>query len=226
MASFSELFDRHAFLAFEKQNRLNSLVGELSWSLDVEIAEVAFDESLRFKVQFLGTESTLTNTWLWADANGAVKLPQESLNSCRRARSLGRNLGVEEFARDSFPLEEEVGKPTGHTLSMLATCLANASAYYRGPHENGAVYFLLADPRIDSLPDLDVQGFSKAFNHLIWIPGDMKTRVIAYLTDKAYIKRGFMGDEIRCRLYTGQSVVFKFKRTETGGVEIDFEAIP
>src|SRR5688572_20102553 len=123
MMTFGDLFDQHAFLAFEKQNRLSSLVGEHEWNLDVDKSQVTFNNDLRFDVHFLGTESSITNTWLWADVNVKMGFPTQSLDLCRKVRALGQQIGIDEFRVDSFPFVDEVGKPTGHSLAMVATCL-------------------------------------------------------------------------------------------------------
>jgi len=222
MPSFQELLDKYAFLAYEKQFRLSSLIGNHKWMLDVEKAKVSFNNKLVFPVHFLGTESTITNTWLWADTNRKVGFPQHSIELCRKVRSLGGQLGVSEFLTDSFSLVEEIGKPTGHTIAMVATCLCGESCYYRGPHENGAVYVTLSDQRIDSKPDFDRSEFSRAFNELMWLPGDMKTRLVSYCSEKGYIGKDFKGDELTCQLNTGEKVSFTFKTTTDGGMSISF----
>jgi uncharacterized protein DUF6882 len=222
MATFQELLDNCAFQAYERQNRLATLIGDRDWLLDTELASMKFGNDLLFSVQFLGTESEITNTWLWADANNCVSFPAESLELCRKVRALGRSARVEEFDADSFPLIDEVGHPTGHTLAMVAVNLGSASAYYRGPHEAGAVFVAFDDDRIDAQPDLDRIGFLKAFNNLILLPGDTKKQIVSYFAEKGCIKGDWDGEELKCRLYTGDEVVFTFIPAPDGGIEISF----
>jgi hypothetical protein len=146
--------------------RLSSLVGEHEWLFNSEDASLSFNTDLVFAAHFLGTESEITNTWLWADANQKVAFPGTSLELCRRVRAIGRDYGLVEFESDHFPFVSEFGKPNGRTLAMVSTCLSDASCYYRCPHENGAVFVAICDPRIDAQPDLDRQGFHEAFTHL------------------------------------------------------------
>jgi hypothetical protein len=224
MATFQELFDVCAFPTFEKQTRLSFLVGEQDWLLDPELATLTFGADIVFPVQFLGTESELTHTWLWADANTKAKLPAASLQLCRRARDKGCKLGLEEFQSDHFAFVEEVGKPTAHTLIMVTTCLAGASCYYRCPQENGAVFVALSDSRVDQQPGLDREGFIAAFNNLMWIPGDTKKRVVSYLSAKGYMGKDFAGTELKCKLYTGEEIGLSFKPASDGGMRIKFLA--
>lgn len=224
MSTFQELLDRCAFQAFERQNRLSELVGEQDWLLDTESAIITFGQDMAFSVQYLGTESEITNTWLWADANSRSAFPAASLELCRKVRALGCSAGIEEFGTDHFPFVAEVGRPTGHTLAMVAISLAGASAYYRGPHEAGTVFVAMSDPRIDAQPDLDRDGFLAAFNNLMWQPGDMKKRIVSYLSEKGYINSEFDGPKLVCHLYTGEEIALTFKPTKNGGMRISFSA--
>jgi hypothetical protein len=222
---FSTEFDRCAFLSFEKQLRLRDFLGEHRWSLDVAKAEVTYNGKHVFRVHYLGTESAVTKTWLWADANKSIHCPDEALAACRRVRALGQQLGIDECAQDTLPLVEEAGKPTADSLALVATSLANASCYYRGPHEKGALYFMLKDSRIDRLPDMDLDHFCEAYNEIMWFPGDTKAQLVSYLSRKGYIpyiKQDFSGDELSCTLYTGEQFRFTFKETATGEMQITF----
>jgi hypothetical protein len=224
MATFQEMFDNCAFQAYERQNRLASLVGDRDWLLDTELATIRFGDDLVFPVQFLGTESEITNTWLWADANTRVLFPQESLDLCRKVRARGRSAGIEEFGIESFPFADEIGKPTAHTLAMVAVSMGSASAYYRGPHEAGAVFVAINDSRIGAQPDLDREGFVNAFNNLMWQPGNMKKWIVSYLSEKGCINRDWDGSEMNCRLSTGEEIGLTFRKTPSGGMEISFAA--
>ncbi len=215
MPAFQDLFEKYAFHGFEKQSRLASLIGEHEWLL-TEDASVTFNGDLVMPVQFLGTESAVTSTWLWADANNDMDFPDDSLGLCRNVRSLGKEFGIDEFAEDRFEIDEGFG----HTLAMVSTCLGQASSYYRGPHANGAVFFAITDRRIDEQPDLDRNGFQEGFNNLMWQRGNMKKMIVSYLSDKGHIDPDFDGEEIRCKLHTNEELGFYFRETEDGGMQI------
>jgi hypothetical protein len=220
MPTFQELFEQSAFQVYERQNRLAALVGERDWLLDTEAATLTFGEDLVFDVQFLGTASDESNTWLWADANDNVAFSPASLELCKKIREHGKTFGIEEFVADQFPFSDEVGKPTADTLAMVAVALGNTSAYYRGPHEAGAVYLLLNDPRIDALPALDKEAFVEAFNNLMWQPGNMKKMMVSYLAEQGCVEKDWDGTDLKCSLPTGEPISFRFKRTKGGGSSI------
>jgi hypothetical protein len=222
MPTFQELYDNCAFQAFERQMRAYSLFGDQQWLLDTELATIAFNNGLTFPVQFLGTHSEVSDSWLWADANSATSLPTRSLDFCRNVRANGRKFGIEEFGMDKFPIVYEVGRPNADTLVMVATSIGTASCYYRAPHENGAVYVAICDPRIDNQPDLDREGFIEGFNNLMWQAGNMKMQIISYLSEKGYIGKDFNGSDLKCSLYTGEEICLQFKSTTGGGMSITF----
>jgi hypothetical protein len=224
MVAFQELFDDCAFTAFENQMRLHLLVGDQDWSLDAEAATLTFGGGVTLPVQFLGTDSEVSNTWLWADANRKASLPDHALQLCHTAREAGCKLGLEEFGSDHFAFLDEVGKPNGYTLVMVATCLGRASCFYRCPHENGAVFVAICDPRVDEQPDLDREGFVQAFNNLLWQPGDMRRRIVSYLSAKGYIGKDFAGTDLKCALHTGEQIELSFKPTKGGRMKVEFGA--
>ena len=226
MATFQQLLDKYAFLAFEKQTRLSRLVGDHEWLPDVQSAKMVFNDQLQFSVQFLGTDSTRTNTWLWADANIDSSFPNKNLELCGEARASGPRFSLPEFLADKVDLIDEVGRPTGHTLPMVATCFIEASCYYWAPHEHGAVYLMFVDSRIDNQPDFNLDEFSNAFNELMWIPGDMKARIISYFVSKGRIPSDFSGDKLTGRLNTGEKLDFAFRQNNEDGMEIIYSPEP
>jgi hypothetical protein len=220
--TFKQLLDDCAFQVYERQNRLATLVGDHDWLLDTESATITFGEDLVFPVQFLGTQSEVTKTWLWADANRHVKFPAASLEFCRKVRTQGHSVGIDEFAADQFLFVAQVGKPTAHTLAKVAVSLGSGSAYHRCPHESGAVFVVINDPRIDAQPDLDREAFVEAFNDLMWEPGNMKRQIVSYLSKKGYINSDWDGTELNCCLKTGEEIGFTFRQTSDGGMEVSF----
>jgi hypothetical protein len=107
---------------------------------------------------------------------------------------------------------------------MVAVSMAGASAYYRGPHEAGAVFVAINDSRIDAQPDLDREGFVNAFNNLMWQPGNMKKWIVSYLSEKGCIDKDWDGTELNCSLSTGEEIGLTFRKTPSGGMEIGFTA--
>jgi len=106
---------------------------------------------------------------------------------------------------------------------MVATCLVGASCYYRAPSDNVALFFLIVDSRIDAQPALGVDRFCQAFNELMWIPGDMKKRIVSYFVKNRQIdERALLGNQLTCSLADGKQIEFAFEKKSNGGMMVSY----
>ncbi len=135
------LFDSHALSSFAKQRHLNELVGEDDWDLDLETAALSFSSGKTWKIQLLGSESFVSDTWLWAWANDQSDLPPDVLQLSERVRAFGEEHDIDELTQPDIPLDWG----DGHMMSLIALGICNATAYYRCPHDNGAVFVVIDD---------------------------------------------------------------------------------
>jgi hypothetical protein len=140
--SFDQLFSRFAFTAMDRQLHLAAVHGEHDWEADLEKGEIRFASQFAYQVQVLGSESDLSDTWLWAWANETSDLPETVLHSARRLLEKGNEMDIEELTSPELDLAD-IG---GHELAMVALGLLDGVAYYRGPYDDGAVFFLLTGP--------------------------------------------------------------------------------
>lgn len=138
MTRFSELFSALAGTAMARQIALAEFLDERSWAVDLETGSVTFGDDLTYPIQLLGTESHLNDTWLWAWANPS-ELPTPLLEAAQQLREYGQQQKISEFTTNTFKLEVA----DGHRVAMLATGLVRKTCYYRGPYENGALFFLV-----------------------------------------------------------------------------------
>ena len=143
--------------------KLSQLIGDHSWALDIDSGWIAFNGRFKFPVQILGTESEISQTWLWAWANEKSGIPQELLKASNHLLRIGSELNIPELTNSQFPLE----KVDGHYLSLVASGLLNASCYYRGPYEGGAVYLLISGSDVDDQMGFDALSFSNGIATLI-----------------------------------------------------------
>ncbi len=133
------LFTQHVAQGFAKQLAFADLLGERNWNVNITEGHVAFGDDLSFPIQLLGTEAEGNATWLWAWANEASNLPDDLLHAANALQSLGQDRNIPELVERSFSLDEA----DGHTLSLIASGLNPDCAYYRGPYEGGALFFLV-----------------------------------------------------------------------------------
>src|SRR5262249_9760356 len=131
----------HAVAAFDRQLFLNALVGQSPWQLDLERGLLSFGESQRWSIQVLGAESASSRTWLWAWASHTLRVPASLLRASLAVKAFGEQHGISELLSPRL----RAGEHTGHTLSLLASGICKANAYFCAPHEHGAVFLLIAD---------------------------------------------------------------------------------
>ncbi len=136
-SSWSELFSASLGRAMLLQKRLLKQVVEASkWQADFESGKIYFDEK-EFDMQFIGSESFSSNTWLWGyeNVNGFA---ERLLDLANRAHEFGEKFGLDAFSTAQFELDEEIN---GHTLSMVAcVALGEELSYYKIDYDGGAAY--------------------------------------------------------------------------------------
>ncbi|CAK9007535.1 Probable phosphoenolpyruvate synthase (PEP synthase) (Pyruvate, partial [Durusdinium trenchii] len=147
-----ELFARHVLSSFVKQLRLADVVRDESWQFDKASGTLRFGDSIEYRVQVLGTESHGSDTWLWAWANEASKIPPGHLVAANRLRTFGHEQGIDELTTAMVSLDIL----DGHTAGMIASGVAVGNAYFRCPYEGGAMFVLITDPLTDSPVEADV----------------------------------------------------------------------
>lgn len=115
------------------------------WDWSQETGEIVFSNAgvpaVIARIQFVGSISTVSNTWLWSWSNSNLN-PNISLD-LPAVRTFGE---TEDFAALTVPLwpAEEVD---GWEMTAIATKVLNAQGAYRTPGETGFTYMLLDDVR-------------------------------------------------------------------------------
>ncbi len=139
MASFRKVFSRFAAAGFARQLAFSEFLGDHDWDVDLAAGTVDFGAERVFDVQLIGTESDVSDSWLWAWANDASQLPVPVLTLAGQLREFGENEQLKELTDATFP-RDVAG---GHALTLLASGYFGNCAYYRGPYKGGALFFLV-----------------------------------------------------------------------------------
>ena len=135
-SNWSELFSACIGKATLLQKRAFKLLVEGSnWQVDFDSGKIYFDEH-EFDMQFIGSESFSSNTWLWGyeNING---FDERLLKLANKAREFGEKFGLSVFSTPRFELDENFN---GHTISMVLCTAFNEQNYYRIEYEGGAAY--------------------------------------------------------------------------------------
>ncbi len=161
---FNDLFLRYVAAAWDKQMALGDIIDARDWQFDMSAGILSFGDDLRYRIQIIGTESTLSHTWLWAWANDASGIPSTLLQAARQLKALGEQIRVAELTRPRLSLSDSLN---GHVLSMIASGVCEARAYYRCPYDNGAAFVLIDDPAFTTPVYNPTQRVSTQFPQLI-----------------------------------------------------------
>ena len=186
MTSLQPFVDRHAILSAEKQFRLFDLIGERSWSADLQAGTIAFaaperrmrraEPPIEMGVALLGTEADGSWLWGWANPGGFA----EPLVAAGRAvGDYGR-----EHAVPALYEPESAGVPLEH-IGIVASGVLRLKATYTGPAGDARVLFGLDDPRLE-LPPFDAVRLLSVLTELVGagLVRDWPAAMAAYERDR------------------------------------------
>lgn len=163
--TLATLFDEHVAASLDKQLLLRDRLGQgATWAFSMQRGTLTFNNSLSLAAQILGTESEVSNTWLWAWANTGSNIPARLLRAATQVRSLGQKSKISELVTAQLPLSDRVN---GGYFSLIASGVYQADAFYRGPYENGAVFLLIKDPKLKRSVSDPVQRIALVFPQVI-----------------------------------------------------------
>jgi hypothetical protein len=206
MSGLRALLTQHVASSLTKQHALDEFLGEHRWELDLERGTVDFGEGRRFPIQILGTESELSNTWLWAWDNRVNDIPLRLLTAAHQLRALGESEGIAELTERAFPLIVV----DGHALALIASGVCNADCYYRGPYEGGAVFFLVTySPLARRAPTPAHRIASIIAQAISLVDVDHRPMVESYLRQEGFDFREQAGT-LRGRAPDGREIVVSF----------------
>ena len=111
------------------------VVKNRDWNVDFDRGIISFGND-EYPLQFLGSEATSSNTWLWAWEN-INEFDDKIISLAREIKAKGEKLNLEALTTAEIEITDELN---GHTLSIVACGLADKNyCYYRGPHSGGAI---------------------------------------------------------------------------------------
>lgn len=130
------------------------VVRNRNWNVDFTARTLSFGEDA-YPVQFLGSESSVSNSWMWG-WNNVNHFDESILVLAEEIKRLGEQWQLEVFTTDCFALDDTFN---GHNLAMAATGVSKKNyCYYRGPHANGNIFMAVepGDPRVFAPVDIKV----------------------------------------------------------------------
>lgn len=111
------------------------VVKNRDWNVDFDRGIISFGND-EYPLQFLGSEATSSNTWLWAWEN-INEFDDKIISLAKEIKAKGEKLNLEALTTAEIDIVDELN---GHTLSIVACGLADKNyCYYYGPHSGGAI---------------------------------------------------------------------------------------
>lgn len=125
------------------------------WNIDFAEGCIFFG-SQKYPIQFIGSEATSSNSWLWGweNING---FSEKILQAAKRTKEVGEKWKLEPLTTAKFSLDHTFN---GHNLSIVACGIADKYCYYRGPHAGGAIFVAFSGVPDRIFASVDVQTFA------------------------------------------------------------------
>ena len=96
------------------------VVKNRDWNIDFDRGIISFGND-EYPLQFLGSEATSSNTWLWAWEN-INEFDDKIISLAREIKAKGEKLNLEALTTAEIDINDELN---GHTLSIVACVLAD-----------------------------------------------------------------------------------------------------
>lgn len=146
-SSWLDVFSACAGRSFIVQERFAQLiVRDRDWFVDFSAQTLSFGDDA-FPVQFIGSESSVSSTWMWG-WNNVNNFEPQLISLVSEVHKLGELWQLQPLTEMSFELSEDLN---AHTLAIVATGICKGDhCYYIGPHDNGSAVMAVPvnDPRV------------------------------------------------------------------------------
>lgn len=141
----------------------DNIVKNQDWMVDFTDGTIAFGNK-KYPVQFLGTESYISNTFLWGWEN-INNYPENVLEAVHRLKEIGNNYKVEVLTDASFDFNDLYN---GFNMAIVgAGLLKDNYALYKCPYDSGAAFLLFKNVDKDIFSTVDSMKFINVINQCI-----------------------------------------------------------
>jgi hypothetical protein len=136
--AFTTALSKYIGIADQRQFAFSEAVDDSAWRVDFSKGELSFGDRC-FRIHFLGTESYVSSTWLWACEN--VNRFDESIVKKAREFYDGPLMAAFEDLRGApLKLDECV---SGRAIASIVSASVGRYCYFRCPYSKGAAYVLV-----------------------------------------------------------------------------------
>jgi hypothetical protein len=159
------------------QKNCAEIIGDRDWELQFSAGEIRFGGKV-FPLQLVGTESNVSDTWLWGWDN-VNHFPDEVVALAGQVRDFGERFNLAELKNPQLKLNE---RNNGRLLSVVACGIAEQDyCIFRVPHDAGVVWTAFSE--LPPTPSFDAASFLKLsldaiqeyeLNHRVFIEGFLR----------------------------------------------------
>ena len=183
------------------------VVKNQNWSVNFQEGLISFGEDA-YPIQFLGSESNQTNTWLWGWEN-VNQFDTQLLQLVEQVRQYGEEKALAPLQKAELMLDDDID---GHTLSIVACGIQEPPVcYYRCPHANGAAFVALNDVPEDVFQPVDAWKFMNI------VAQCLKTHIV----DQKIFVESFLNWNQTAYTWNGMVLTAQFHQP----MEIEFEIV-
>ena len=159
------------------QNAFGEQVVKGDWTVSFSEGVISFGGP-SYPIQFIGSESNVSNTWLWAWEN-VNRFPDRLLQLAGRAKEIGMRWKLDPFLPAKFELDQSFN---GHAMSVVLCGLMDKYCYYKCPHAQGAAFVAISGVPDSVFAPVDAQTFASITMQCIERPIDHKLFIEGFLT--------------------------------------------
>lgn len=138
------------------------VIQDQNWQVDMTKGVISFGTD-EYPLQFIGSESTISDTWLWGWDN-INHYPDKVIALANQTKAFGEKWGLEALTIAQFDLDDTFN---GHTLAIITCGLLDQYCYYKGLHANGAILVAFSGMTEDVFAPLGATDFIFYTNHCI-----------------------------------------------------------
>lgn len=162
--NYQQIFSTAVGAVRQRQRQLGEwLIRDRDWSVDFDRESICFGED-SYAMQFVGSESEYSRTWLWGFANPSG-FSESVVRDVRRFYESDLLALLPELKPFKIPLDERIN---GHALATLVAAFhPEAVGYYRCPYEGGAAYVLIKDIPVEEWPSPSAAVLAAALSETI-----------------------------------------------------------
>ncbi|MDO5848733.1 MAG: hypothetical protein Q4P18_04300 [Methanobrevibacter sp.] len=145
--NFKTVFSKFGCLAFDRQENLSELIGDLVGELDLDSGVLKFNDEIEFPVQLLGfykefgsnedlSEDEPVGQWSWCWDNDDIGFDESLIELAMKIKEIGDEFSIKEFNTPVF----QTTFNNCHIWAMAAAGVLDLDAYYAARVENIDVF--------------------------------------------------------------------------------------